>query len=266
MKQLELENQRSNEAQASTVHVEEQERRVADFARELKAKEEVVAPYTGRILEVLAERGNVVAVGEPILTLDLTGRAVKDLEAVIYVASLHGKQIRPGMEIQIAPSTVKREEYGLMVGRVTYVSDFPATSKGMRRVLRTSGSSPALGTRCPVWIHADRGRSVGGEPLPLVVVRGPPVASRQHARLGQHHRAEKRDQLVIPLVQVHRHLTSGRRAWRPVTSHRADCAQARATTRAARATGCLTVARGDVDRHSTPTVLQMEAVECGAAR
>ena len=156
VKQLELENQRTNEARASHVRVEEQERRVADLERELKAKQEVTVAYTGRILEILVERGNVVSVGEPLLTLDPTGRAVKDLEAVIYVASLHGKQIRPGMEIQIAPSTVKREEYGLMVGRVSYVSDFPATPKGMRRVLKNERLVAGLsGQDAPYEVHAD---------------------------------------------------------------------------------------------------------------
>jgi HlyD family secretion protein len=205
VRQLELENQRTNEARASTVRVDEQARTVADLERELKAKEEIVAPYTGRILEVMAERGNVVAAGEPILTLDLTGRAVKDLEAVIYVASLHGKQIRPGMEIQIAPSTVKREEYGLMVGRVTYVSDFPATSKGMRRVLKNERLVAGLsGQDAPYEIHADlvvdpstasRYRWSSSKGPPVRIQSGTLAAANIIV-------AEKRPiELVIPLVR-----------------------------------------------------------------
>ena len=38
--------------------------------------------------------------------------------------SVHGKQIKPGMRIQIAPTTVKQEEYGFMVGTVTYVAGY----------------------------------------------------------------------------------------------------------------------------------------------
>jgi len=155
-RRLELENRQSAEARSSLIRVEEQEREVVELERELKAKTAVVAPYTGRILEIMTERGNVVAMGEPILSLDLSGRTVKELEAVIYVPSVQGKQIRPGMAIQIAPSTVKQEEFGRMLGRVTYVSDFPATGKGMRRVLKNDRLVATLsGQDAPYEVHAD---------------------------------------------------------------------------------------------------------------
>jgi len=81
---------------------------------------------------------------------------VKEIEAVVYIPSLHGKRVRPGMEIQIAPSTVRREEYGYLLGKVTYVSDFPATPAGMRRVLKNDQLVVALsGQDAPYEIHAD---------------------------------------------------------------------------------------------------------------
>jgi HlyD family secretion protein len=205
VKQLEIENQRSNDSSSSRVRVEEQERRVAELERELKAKQEITAPYTGRILEIMADRGSVVGAGEPILSLDLTGRAVKDLEAVIYVPSSHGKQIRPGMEIQISPSTVKKEEFGLMVGRVTYVSDFPATSKGMTRVLKNERLVSGLsGQDAPYEIHAD----LVVDPTTASRYRwssskGPPVRIQSGTLAGANIIvAEKRPiELVIPLVR-----------------------------------------------------------------
>ena len=155
-KQLALRNKRDEDVRASLARIESQELAVADLERQLKTASEVVAPYTGRILEVMTERGNVVVPGEPILTLDLTGRAVKELEAVIYVPSVHGKQIRPGMRIQIAPMTVRQEEFGFMLGTVTYVSDFPATAKGMRRVLKNEKLVQGLsGSDAPYEVHAD---------------------------------------------------------------------------------------------------------------
>ena len=39
------------------------------------------------------------------------------------------------MEVRIEPSTVKREEFGTMVGTVVTVSDFPITPQGMAAVL-----------------------------------------------------------------------------------------------------------------------------------
>jgi HlyD family secretion protein len=69
---------------------------------------------------------------------------------------MHGKQVHTGMPILIAPSTVKQEEYGLMLGKVTYVSDFPATSKGMQRVLKNDKLVVGLaGSDAPYEVHAD---------------------------------------------------------------------------------------------------------------
>ena len=153
---LALGNGKQDELRASTERMRQAESRVAELTRQLQASSEVVSPYNGRILEVMAEQGGIVGRGEPVLSLDMTGRTVKGLEAVIYVPPSHGKQIRPGMTIQIAPSTVKQEEYGLMLGKVTYVSDFPATPRGMQRVLKNQQLVQALaGGSAPYEVHAD---------------------------------------------------------------------------------------------------------------
>jgi HlyD family secretion protein len=156
VKESELQAKRQEEISGNEIKIEDKLRAIAEVERDLKVKTEVVAPHTGRILEIMTEQGAVVSKGEPILSLDLTGRAVKELEAVLYVPSLHGKQVRAGMPILIAPSTVKQEEYGLMLGKVTYVSDFPATSKGMQRVLKNDKLVLGLaGQDAPYEVHAD---------------------------------------------------------------------------------------------------------------
>ena len=142
--------------QASATRVAEQESRVAELDRQYEAATRVAAPYSGRVLEVLAERGTIVSVGEPLVSVDLEGRTVKDLEAVLYVPSAHGKRIRPGMLVHVAPTTVKREEYGQMVARVTAVSDFPATVRGMQRLLKNDKLVQALaGQDAPYEVRAD---------------------------------------------------------------------------------------------------------------
>jgi HlyD family secretion protein len=108
------------------------------------------------VLEVMAEQGSMVDRGRPILTVDLTGKAVKGLEAILYIPSVHGKKIKPGMEVQIAPSTVKKEEFGYLLGTVTYVSDFPVTPQGMTRVLKNDQLVTTLsGDDAPYEIHVD---------------------------------------------------------------------------------------------------------------
>lgn len=156
VRELELRNRHREEGHQSQLRIDQQERAVAELERDLKASTEVVAPHTGRILEIMTEQGAVVAHGQPIITLDLTGRTVKELEAVIYVPSVHGKRIRVGMPALIAPSVVKQEEYGFMLARVTFVSEFPATSRGMQRVLKNDKLVAGLaGADAPYEVHAD---------------------------------------------------------------------------------------------------------------
>ena len=73
--------------------------------------------------------------GIPILNLELQTAQESELEAILYVGASEGKMIKKAMEVQISPSTVRKEEYGYMIGDVTDVSKFSATRQGMLRVL-----------------------------------------------------------------------------------------------------------------------------------
>jgi HlyD family secretion protein len=176
--------------QAATVEAHRQETRanaqlqlaqgraeLDQLQRSRMAATRVVSPYTGRILEIMTEQGNVVGRGEPLMRMDLTGSSVQDLTAIVYVPSVQGKTVRPGMYIQIAPSTVRQEEYGMMIGRVTFVSDYPASPKGMLLVLKNDRLVSELsGGDAPYELHAElivdpttpsqyRWSSSGGPPM-----------------------------------------------------------------------------------------------------
>jgi HlyD family secretion protein len=118
--------------------------------RELNAKltenVSVVSSYSGRVLEILADRGDVVNPGAPILSIEVVS---EDLMAVLFVPASSGKRVQPGMVVQVAPSTVKREEYGAILGRVTWVADFPSTSRGMTRLLGNEALVNKLMTEGP---------------------------------------------------------------------------------------------------------------------
>lgn len=154
--QLEIENRVEETIRTGEREIEQLEREVAQLERDHDTASRIVSPYTGRILEMMTEQGKIVSRGEAILSLDLTGRAVQDLIAVIYVPSIHGKKIKPGMQIQIAPSTVRQEEFGMMLGKVTFVSSFPATPRGMGRVLKNEQLVMDLsGGDAPYEVHAE---------------------------------------------------------------------------------------------------------------
>jgi hypothetical protein len=67
--------------------------------------------------------------------LILSGQNADQLEAVVYVSIWDGTRIKPGMEAKVSPVTVLKEEYGLIVGKVTSVERNPASFEDMIRTL-----------------------------------------------------------------------------------------------------------------------------------
>ncbi|HEV2149620.1 MAG TPA: NHLP bacteriocin system secretion protein, partial [Longimicrobiaceae bacterium] len=162
VRRLQAENSNREALQEARFRLDEARRELAQLESERRLTSELVSPYTGRVLEIMAERGSFVVRGQPVLNVDLERSGGHGLEAVVYVPSVHGKMVKPGMEIQIVPSTVRREEYGHLVGRVTYVSAFPATRKGMQRVLKNEQLVGALsGPDAPYEVHATLVPDVG---------------------------------------------------------------------------------------------------------
>jgi HlyD family secretion protein len=56
-------------------------------------------------------------------------------DVLAYVSPGEGKRIKPGMEVQVIPATVKAEEYGVLLGKVTSVSLFPLSQRAMLNAL-----------------------------------------------------------------------------------------------------------------------------------
>src|SRR5260370_16589657 len=76
--------------------------------------------------------------------------------AVIYAPAAEGKKVLPNQEIRVSPSTVKAEEYGFILGKVTNVSYFPSTPDGMKVVLRNEELVKDLSTKgAPLEITGD---------------------------------------------------------------------------------------------------------------
>ena len=100
----------------------------------LKRSSRVVSSYSGRVLEIMVARGNMVHEGTNMLTLE---KLSSGLESVIFVPAFHGKKVKVGMSVHISPSTVQAEEYGFMIGKVHSVSELPTTPEGMLGVLQS---------------------------------------------------------------------------------------------------------------------------------
>jgi HlyD family secretion protein len=149
--------EQERELLALDLMISDLERRVVSLEAEKKRRSEVRSPYHGRVVELKVNRGEIVESNGPLVSLlpwvvEEAERApirapslgpaaprapgMGELVAVLYVPPGEGKKIRRGMEVQVTPSSVKREEFGFMVGTVESVAEVPSTEEGMMRILK----------------------------------------------------------------------------------------------------------------------------------
>jgi NHLM bacteriocin system secretion protein len=131
------------------------ENQVEQLREELVYRSQIVSPIEGRLLELNMYPGSMVQPGETLATLEQDGATVR-LEAVLYVPAALAGKIRPGMEVQISPTIVNKEEYGFMLGRVTAVAEYPATAQSMMQTLGNENLVSLLaGQGAPLQVQAD---------------------------------------------------------------------------------------------------------------
>ncbi|MEG4817378.1 NHLP bacteriocin system secretion protein [Microcoleus sp. K5-D4] len=119
---------------AQTNQIQEVKRKIAHLQNQLTADSKITSQYDGRVLEVSAVAGQMLNIGTRIGTVESENSREK-MVSLVYFADRDGKQIKPGMTVQVTPSVVKRERYGGIVGKVTQVSPFPVTNQDMSAII-----------------------------------------------------------------------------------------------------------------------------------
>ncbi len=132
-KENELENERQTKANSRRQEIDDLRRDAVRLESQLQSTTQVVSAYTGRVVEKSVERGNVVQASDPVLILEPLAEKV---QAVVFIPPADGKRVKEGMEVHVAPSTVKPEEFGFIVGKVEAISSYPSSPIAMKRVLR----------------------------------------------------------------------------------------------------------------------------------
>jgi HlyD family secretion protein len=147
--------QKDNDLSSLKSKIETSKRQLADLIQQRHQASEVICRYTGTVIDVLRTEGRMVNPGTPVIRLELTGKQIQDLEVVFYVEPNSGKKISGGMVAQISPSTVKKEEFGVIIGHVVNVSEFPSTKEGMMDVLSNNSLVGSLSEKgAPIQIFA----------------------------------------------------------------------------------------------------------------
>jgi HlyD family secretion protein len=128
--------------------IKEVQRAIAQLTLQLENQTKIVSPYSGRVLEIAVSPGQLLGAGTKIGAI-----AAEDpntpLVAITYFPVADGKKIRPDMEIQVTPQTVKRERFGGIVGKVSTVSAFPVTQEGTINLLGNAELAKGLSASGP---------------------------------------------------------------------------------------------------------------------
>ena len=128
--------------------IQETYRLIAQLELQLQKSSQILSDYTGRVLEITAKPGQQLESGAGIGTIAAQESSAK-LVNVAFLPVSEGKKIKPGMSLQITPSTVKREEFGGMEAKVTNISAFPVTQQGAASLIGNPDILPGVMAQGP---------------------------------------------------------------------------------------------------------------------
>lgn len=126
-----LDNESSQSMIEADTRIGEARAEVDALMLELQQSSTVLSPYAGFVREIRTDIGQIVSGGQAVVSVEMVDAP---LQAVIYVPT-EGKLIESGMSARVSPATVRREEFGFMLGTIAFVSPQPATPAGMQRTL-----------------------------------------------------------------------------------------------------------------------------------
>jgi len=92
---------------------------------------QVQSTVVGRVVEVKKRVGDLVQEGDVVATVEPPGAGI---EPIVYINSGNGKRIKPGMEAQVSPLTVRKEDYGFMKAKIGVVGEYPVTQEAVKAV------------------------------------------------------------------------------------------------------------------------------------
>lgn len=99
----------------------------------------VKAPISGVIQEVHVGRGDVTTSGQVIATIGpARAEDAGPDEMLVLLSGPRRKRVAVGMDARIVPDGTKREEYGSMRGRVTYVSGSEVSNQHIDQILHNA--------------------------------------------------------------------------------------------------------------------------------
>ncbi len=160
LKKLEGDKQSRNEVATIESQISEAQRALDSLLESKKLTTSLASPFDGRVVEIKAGVGTLVAQGSSVINVELADGNSNQLQAMVYVNAAQGKRVAPRMEAQIVPTTIKREEHGFLRAVVNYVAEYPSTTQSMMLLLQNENLVRDLaGTTPPLAIRAELKRA-----------------------------------------------------------------------------------------------------------
>lgn len=107
---------------------------------------DLISPANGTLLDLNVQKD------QKIDTTTLIGRveaSAQPLKGIIYIALAEGKRLKPGTKVQIAPSNVRTEKSGYLLGTISSISQFPATSASIVSSVKSQELAQAISADGP---------------------------------------------------------------------------------------------------------------------
>jgi len=112
--------------------IKETEENIKRLEEKMKFYSEIRSRVKGIVTSIRVESDDYIERGTVVATME---NNTAPLEAIIFISDEDAKTIQTGMDVQLSPSTVKKEDFGFIRGKISFISHYPTTKKRMATVL-----------------------------------------------------------------------------------------------------------------------------------
>jgi HlyD family secretion protein len=130
----------------------DEERGLEDLKTRQETTRVIKSPLKGKVIGVLHKVRDTVPANEPLITISQGDDS--QLEGLVYLNPLEGKEVKVGMRVYMIPTHLEKEHVGYVQGEVVEVSSYPETASSLMSTLQNADlvkkfteASPPIGAR-----------------------------------------------------------------------------------------------------------------------
>lgn len=140
----------------------DEERGLEDLKTRQETTRIIKSPLKGKIIGVLHKVKDTVPANEPLITISQGDDT--QLEGLVYLNPLEGKEVKEGMKVYMIPTHLEKEHVGYVQGEVMEVSPYPETVSSLMSTLQNAElvkkfteTSPPISARVRITKDVNKG-------------------------------------------------------------------------------------------------------------